>query len=210
LHSRLLERAAQLSDELGGGSLTALPIIETKDGDASAYIPTNVISITDGQIYLEKELFLKGIKPAINAGISVSRVGSAAQIKAMRQMVGSIKLDLAQYNEMQAFAQFGSDLDDSTKKLLDKGSKLVELLKQDQYKPLSVEEQVIVMFANKYGYLDNISIKDVKRFEEQLILFFYKHEHKGLLDKITTQKEITKDMEPLMKKSLDGFIKHFV
>lgn len=210
LHSRLLERAAQLSDELGGGSLTALPIIETKDGDVSAYIPTNVISITDGQIYLEKELFLKGIKPAINVGISVSRVGGAAQIKAMRQMVGSIKLDLAQFTEMQAFAQFGSDLDDTTKKMLDKGSKLVELLKQDQYKNLSVEEQVIVMFANKYGYLDNIAIKDVQRFEDELILFFHKHEHKDLLNKITTHKEITKELEQLMKKSLDGFVKHFV
>ncbi len=210
LHSRLLERAAQLSDKEGGGSLTALPIIETQEGDASAYIPTNVISITDGQIYLEKELFLKGIKPAINGGISVSRVGGAAQIKAMRQVVGSIKLDLAQFKEMEAFAQFGSDLDDTTKKMLDKGRKLTEILKQDQFKHLSVEEQVLVMYANKHGYLDKVDIKDVKRFEDELLLFFNKEENKKFVDMITKGKEITKEMEPLLQRALDGFIQYFV
>jgi F-type H+-transporting ATPase subunit alpha len=210
LHSRLLERAAQLSDDEGGGSLTALPIIETQEGDVAAYIPTNVISITDGQIYLEKELFLKGIKPAINAGISVSRIGGAAQIKAMRQVAGSIKFELAQFREMQAFAQFGSDLDETTKKLLDKGRKLTEILKQDQFKHLSVEEQVLIMFANKYGYLDSIEVKDVKRFEEELLAFFQKKEYKDILNTLAKEKAITKTLEDLLKKILHGFVQHFV
>jgi F-type H+-transporting ATPase subunit alpha len=169
LHSRLLERAAKMSDEMGGGSLTALPIIETQAGDVSAYIPTNVISITDGQIFLETELFYKGVRPAINVGISVSRVGSAAQIKAMKQVAGSIKLELAQFREMEAFAQFGSDLDTSTQKLLARGARLTELLKQPQSAPLKVEEQVVVIFAGVRGYLDKVAVQDVKRFEAELL-----------------------------------------
>ena len=169
LHSRLLERAAKLSDEHGGGSLTALPIIETQGGDVSAYIPTNVISITDGQIFLETELFNQGIRPAINVGLSVSRVGSAAQTKAMKKVSGSMKLELAQYREMAAFAQFGSDLDASTQKLLNRGSKLTELLKQKQYTPMTVAEQVISIFCGVKGYLDNIDLKDISYFENKII-----------------------------------------
>ncbi|MFY7961933.1 MAG: F0F1 ATP synthase subunit alpha, partial [Elsteraceae bacterium] len=165
LHSRLLERAAKMNDSMGGGSLTALPIIETQAGDVSAYIPTNVISITDGQIFLETELFYKGIRPAINVGLSVSRVGSAAQIKAMKQVAGKIKMELAQYREMAAFAQFASDLDPSTQKLLARGARLTELLKQPQYLPLSVEEQVVVIFAGTRGYLDSTPTADVTRWE---------------------------------------------
>ena len=169
LHSRLLERAAKLSDEHGGGSLTALPIIETQGGDVSAYIPTNVISITDGQIFLETELFNQGIRPAINVGLSVSRVGSAAQTKAMKKVSGSMKLELAQYREMAAFAQFGSDLDASTQQLLNRGSKLTELLKQKQYSPMTVAEQVISVFCGVKGYLDDIDLKDVSDFENKII-----------------------------------------
>ena len=169
LHSRLLERAAKLNDENGGGSLTALPIIETQASDVSAYIPTNVISITDGQIFLETELFFQGIRPAVNVGISVSRVGSAAQIKAMKQVAGTIKLELAQYREMAAFAQFGSDLDASTQQLLNRGSKLTELLKQGQYSPLKVEEQVVSIFAGVKGFLDDIQNSKIKNFEDQLL-----------------------------------------
>ena len=169
LHSRLLERAAKLSDEHGGGSLTALPIIETQGGDVSAYIPTNVISITDGQIFLETELFNQGIRPAINVGLSVSRVGSAAQTKAMKKVSGSMKLELAQYREMAAFAQFGSDLDASTQQLLNRGSKLTELLKQKQYTPMTVAEQVISVFCGVKGYLDNIDLKDISDFENKII-----------------------------------------
>ncbi|NRA73282.1 MAG: F0F1 ATP synthase subunit alpha [Rickettsiales bacterium] len=210
LHSRLLERAAQLSEEYGSGSLTALPIIETQEGDVSAYIPTNVISITDGQIYLEKELFLQGIKPAINAGISVSRVGGAAQTKAMRQVAGSIKLDLAQFREMAAFAQFGSDLDETTKKLLDRGKKLTELLKQNQYKHVSSSEQIIIMYANMHGYLKNIDVKDVTRFEDELIAFLHKKEQKKLLKDIAQSEKLTDKIEANLKKSLDKFVEHFV
>jgi len=170
LHSRLLERAAKMSDEYGAGSLTALPVIETQAGDVSAYIPTNVISITDGQIFLETELFFKGIRPAVNVGLSVSRVGSAAQIKAMKQVAGKIKLDLAQYREMAAFAQFSSDLDPSTQKLLARGARLTELLKQPQFKPLSVTEQVISVFAGTRGYLDNLAVDQVGKFEAALII----------------------------------------
>ena len=169
LHSRLLERAAKLNDDNGGGSLTALPIIETQASDVSAYIPTNVISITDGQIFLETELFFQGIRPAVNVGISVSRVGSAAQTKAMKKVAGSIKLELAQYREMAAFAQFGSDLDASTQQLLKRGSKLTELLKQSQYSPLKVEEQVISIYAGVKGYLDNINNDKIKEFETNLL-----------------------------------------
>ena len=169
LHSRLLERAAKLSDEHGGGSLTALPIIETQGGDVSAFIPTNVISITDGQIFLETELFNQGIRPAINVGLSVSRVGSAAQTKAMKKVSGSMKLELAQYREMAAFAQFGSDLDASTQQLLNRGSKLTELLKQKQYSPMTVAEQVISVFCGVKGYLDDIDLKDIAEFEHKII-----------------------------------------
>jgi len=169
LHSRLLERAAKLSDEHGGGSLTALPIIETQGGDVSAFIPTNVISITDGQIFLETELFNQGIRPAINVGLSVSRVGSSAQTKAMKKVSGSMKLELAQYREMAAFAQFGSDLDASTQQLLNRGSKLTELLKQKQYSPMTVAEQVISVFCGVKGYLDDIDLKDVAEFENKII-----------------------------------------
>ena len=165
LHSRLLERSAKLNDKLGGGSLTALPIIETQAGDVSAYIPTNVISITDGQIFLETELFNQGIRPAVNVGLSVSRVGSAAQTKAMKKVAGSIKLELAQYREMAAFAQFGSDLDASTQKLLNRGSKLTELLKQKQYSPMSVPEQVISIYCGVKGYLDDVELSDISEFE---------------------------------------------
>jgi F-type H+-transporting ATPase subunit alpha len=169
LHSRLLERAAKLSDEHGGGSLTALPIIETQGGDVSAFIPTNVISITDGQIFLETELFNQGIRPAINVGLSVSRVGSAAQTKAMKKVSGSMKLELAQYREMAAFAQFGSDLDASTQQLLNRGSKLTELLKQKQYSPMTVAEQVISVFCGVKGYLDDVELKDIADFEHKII-----------------------------------------
>ena len=169
LHSRLLERSAKLNEENGAGSMTALPIIETQGGDVSAYIPTNVISITDGQIFLETDLFYQGIRPAINVGLSVSRVGSSAQIKAMKQVAGSIKLELAQYREMAAFAQFGSDLDAATQQLLARGARLTELLKQGQYEPLSVEEQVVVIYAGVKGYLDNIEISDIAKFEVTLL-----------------------------------------
>ena len=165
----MLERAAKLSDEHGGGSLTALPIIETQGGDVSAFIPTNVISITDGQIFLETELFNQGIRPAINVGLSVSRVGSAAQTKAMKKVSGSMKLELAQYREMAAFAQFGSDLDASTQQLLNRGSKLTELLKQKQYSPMTVAEQVISVFCGVKGYLDNVELKDIAEFEKKII-----------------------------------------
>ena len=168
LHSRLLERAAKLNDDNGGGSLTALPIIETQAGDVSAYIPTNVISITDGQIFLETELFNQGIRPAVNVGLSVSRVGSAAQTKAMKKVAGSIKLELAQYREMAAFAQFGSDLDAATQKLLNRGSKLTELLKQDQYSPMPVALQVIAVFSGVKGFLDDVEISKIKTIEKQI------------------------------------------
>jgi F-type H+-transporting ATPase subunit alpha len=171
LHSRLLERAAKLNDKLGGGSMTALPIVETQEGDVSAYIPTNVISITDGQIFLETELFYRGIRPAINAGLSVSRVGSAAQIKTMKQVSGSLKLELAQFREMAAFAKFGSDLDEATQRLLKRGTRLTELLKQAQYKPLAVEKQILSIFAGVNGYLDSLDLNDVLRFEQELLEF---------------------------------------
>jgi len=201
LHSRLLERAAKMSDEFGAGSLTALPVIETQAGDVSAYIPTNVISITDGQIFLETELFFKGIRPAVNVGLSVSRVGSAAQIKAMKQVAGKIKLDLAQYREMAAFAQFSSDLDPATQKLLARGARLTELLKQPQYKPLAVEEQVVSVFAGVRGYLDNIAVDRIGRFEAQL-LSELKAKEPGILDAIRADAQIKPDVE----KSLIAFI----
>ena len=194
LHSRLLERAAKLNDKNGGGSLTALPIIETQAGDVSAYIPTNVISITDGQIFLETELFNQGIRPAVNVGLSVSRVGSAAQTKAMKKVAGSIKLELAQYREMAAFAQFGSDLDVSTQKLLNRGSKLTELLKQNQYTPLTVAEQVISIFTGVSGYLDDIELNKIKQFESNLF-DKVKNEHPEILDNINTTGKLEEDIK---------------
>ena len=197
LHSRLLERAAKLSDENGGGSLTALPIIETQAGDVSAYIPTNVISITDGQIFLETELFNQGIRPAVNVGLSVSRVGSAAQTKAMKSVAGSIKLELAQYREMAAFAQFGSDLDASTQKLLNRGSKLTELLKQGQYSPMTVAEQVISVFCGVKGYLDDIDLKDVSEFETKII-DKCKSDKPEIIDSIQSSGKLEEDKEKLL------------
>ncbi|OUW57445.1 MAG: F0F1 ATP synthase subunit alpha [Alphaproteobacteria bacterium TMED199] len=208
LHSRLLERAAKLNGENGSGSLTALPIIETQGGDVSAFIPTNVISITDGQIFLETELFYKGIRPAVNVGLSVSRVGSAAQIKAMKQVAGTIKLDLAQYREMAAFAQFASDMDASTRQLLSRGERLTELLKQPQYSPMDVEEQVAVIFAGVKGYLDQIPTQKIGEFEQSLI---QKLNAKGsnILESIRKDKSISDDTEKALKDTLDELVKNF-
>ena len=208
LHSRLLERAAKLSDAHGGGSLTALPIIETQASDVSAYIPTNVISITDGQIFLETELFFKGIRPAVNVGISVSRVGSAAQIKAMKQVAGSIKLELAQYREMAAFAQFGSDLDASTQQLLNRGSKLTELLKQGQYSPLKVEEQVVSIFCGVKGYLDNIELSKIKNFESQL-LSQIKSDSPEILSNISSTGKLDEANEAKLRTFIEKFKSKF-
>ena len=194
LHSRLLERAAKLSDDHGGGSLTALPIIETQGGDVSAFIPTNVISITDGQIFLETELFNQGIRPAINVGLSVSRVGSSAQTKAMKKVSGSMKLELAQYREMAAFAQFGSDLDASTQKLLNRGSKLTELLKQQQYSPMTVAEQVISVFCGVKGYLDDIEQKNIPEFEKSIVQKS-KSEKPEIIEAISTSGKLEEDTE---------------
>ena len=208
LHSRLLERAAKLNGDNGSGSLTALPIIETQGGDVSAFIPTNVISITDGQIFLETELFYKGIRPAVNVGLSVSRVGSAAQIKAMKQVAGTIKLDLAQYREMAAFAQFASDMDASTRQLLSRGERLTELLKQSQYSPMEVEEQVAVIFAGVNGYLDQIPTQKIGEFEQALL---QKLNTKGskVLDSIRKDKAISDDTEKSLKDTLDQLVKNF-
>ena len=208
LHSRLLERAAKMNDQHGAGSLTALPVIETQAGDVSAYIPTNVISITDGQIFLETELFYKGIRPAVNVGISVSRVGSAAQIKAMKQVAGRIKLELAQYREMAAFAQFASDLDASTQALLARGARLTELLKQPQYQPVPVEEQVVVIFAGTRGYLDKIGVGQVGEFERRL-LSQMKATRPEILEAIRNDREIKKETEDKLVAFLDGFAKSF-
>jgi len=206
LHSRLLERAAKLSDANGGGSLTALPIIETQAGDVSAYIPTNVISITDGQIFLETQLFNQGIRPAVNVGLSVSRVGSAAQTKAMKKVAGSIKLELAQYREMAAFAQFGSDLDASTQKLLNRGSKLTELLKQNQYSPLTVAEQVISVFTGVRGYLDDVELNQIKGFEKD-ILEKIKNEKNEILSTIQTTGKLDKDTEDSLIQIIEEYKK---
>jgi F-type H+-transporting ATPase subunit alpha len=208
LHSRLLERAAKMSDAMGAGSLTALPVIETQAGDVSAYIPTNVISITDGQIFLETELFFRGIRPAVNVGLSVSRVGSAAQIKAMKQVAGRIKLELAQYREMAAFAQFSSDLDASTQKLLARGARLTELLKQPQYQPMPVEEQVVSIFTGTRGYLDAIDVSRVGDFESQL-LSEIKSRDSGLLETIRDDREIKPQTEKKLVAFIDGFAKNF-
>ena len=206
LHSRLLERAAKLSDDHGGGSLTALPIIETQGGDVSAYIPTNVISITDGQIFLETELFNQGIRPAINVGLSVSRVGSAAQTKAMKKVSGSMKLELAQYREMAAFAQFGSDLDQATQKLLNRGSKLTELLKQNQYSPLTVSEQVVLIYSGVRGFLDNIELGKIKEFEKNL-LSKIKDEKKDILENIQSTGKLDEETEKSLKEIIENLNK---
>jgi len=209
LHSRLLERAAKLNPDNGSGSLTALPVIETQAGDVSAYIPTNVISITDGQIFLETNLFYKGVRPAVNVGLSVSRVGSAAQIKAMKQVAGRIKLELAQYREMEAFAQFASDLDASTRRLLARGARLTELLKQPQYKPLPVEEQVVVIFAGVRGYLDKIPIEKINEFEQKL-LAGVRSEGQALLKTIREEKEISDATEEKLKSLVDNIAKTYI
>lgn len=209
IHSRLLERAAKMSDEKGGGSLTALPIIETQAGDISAYIPTNVISITDGQIFLETGLFFKGIRPAIDVGASVSRVGSAAQIRAMKQVAGSIKLELAQYREMEAFSQFASDLDASTQKLLARGARLTQLLKQAQYKPLTVEEQVVVIYAGTRGFLDRVALADVDAYEARL-LEHLRGAGEKILAAIRKDKKIDDATEVNLKAFLDAFTKDFI
>ena len=209
LHSRLLERAAKLNKDFGSGSLTALPIIETQAGDVSAYIPTNVISITDGQIFLESELFYQGIRPAVNVGLSVSRVGSSAQTKAMKSVAGSIKLELAQYREMAAFAQFGSDLDAATQRLLNRGARLTELLKQPQYSPLTNAEQVVVIYAGTHGYLDKLPVADVGRFERGLLASL-RNSDAGLLDKIRDQdQKIAGDIEKEIVAAIDAYAKTF-
>ncbi len=208
LHSRLLERAAKLNEDNGSGSLTALPLIETQANDVSAYIPTNVISITDGQIFLETDLFYQGIRPAVNVGLSVSRVGSSAQIKAMKQVAGAIKGELAQYREMAAFAKFGSDLDASTQKLLARGARLTELLKQPQYSPLAVEEQVVVIYAGTRGYLDAVPVEDIGRYQEEL-LGKVKASHPKFLEDVRTQKALSNDLEGQLKSILDDFSKTF-
>jgi len=208
LHSRLLERAARLSDEMGGGSLTALPIIETQANDISAYIPTNVISITDGQIYLEPGLFYAGIRPAINVGLSVSRVGGAAQIKAMKQVAGMLRLDLAQFRELETFAQFATELDPATRAQIVRGQHLTELLKQEQYSPMPVEEQVVVLYAGVNGYLDDLPLEAVKRFERDFLRFM-KEKHGDALEDIRNRKEITEDTEKKLKDALEEFKKEF-
>jgi F-type H+-transporting ATPase subunit alpha len=209
LHSRLLERAAKMGDDAGLGSLTALPVIETQAGDVSAYIPTNVISITDGQIFLETALFYKGIRPAVNVGLSVSRVGSAAQVKAMKQVAGSIKLELAQYREMEAFSQFASDLDATTQRLLARGARLTELLKQPQYRPLPMEEQVAVIYAGVRGYLDKFELRQVTDFEEKL-LSELRDSGKEILDTLRSEEAISDETEAKMKAFMDNFVKTFV
>jgi len=208
LHSRLLERAAKMNDDMGAGSLTALPVIETQAGDVSAYIPTNVISITDGQIFLETELFFKGIRPAVNVGLSVSRVGSAAQIKAMKQVAGSIKLELAQYREMAAFAQFASDLDQATQNLLARGARLTELLKQPQYSPLPIEEQVVSIFAGVKGYTDKVDINDITKFEARL-LDEVRAKGSDILATIRKEKELSEETETKLSKFMENFVKTY-
>jgi F-type H+/Na+-transporting ATPase subunit alpha len=208
LHSRLLERAAKLSDVHGGGSLTALPIVETQAGDVSAYIPTNVISITDGQIFLETDLFYSGIRPAVNVGLSVSRVGSAAQIKAMKQVAGSIKLELAQYREMAAFAQFASDLDAATQRLLSRGERLTELLKQPQYSPLPVEEQVVAIYAGVNGYLDTLPVSSVTQFEEGLMSEI-RGNHTDILADIREKRELSSETSDKLKAAIEAYTKTF-
>jgi F-type H+/Na+-transporting ATPase subunit alpha len=208
LHSRLLERAAKMSDEYGGGSLTALPIIETQAGDVSAYIPTNVISITDGQIVLDADLFNSGLRPAVNVGLSVSRVGFSASVKAMKQVGGTLKLDLAQYREMAAFAQFGSELDPSSQRLLHRGERLTEMLKQNQYDPLPVEKEVLIIFAANEGYFDKLEVSQVKQFERELYTFV-EARHPELLDEVRTRREITDDLRKRLLDTLTSFMQTF-
>ncbi len=203
-HSRLLERAAKMNEELGGGSLTALPIIETQAGDVSAYIPTNVISITDGQVYLEPGLFFSGVRPAINVGLSVSRVGGAAQTKAMKKVAGTLKLDMAQFRELEAFAQFGSDLDKATQRQLERGYRLVEILKQPQYQPVPAEKEVMALFAGAYGYLDEWPVEAIAEYEKQMIEFM-ESKYADLLNEIKAKTEISDDLEEKIKKALDEF-----
>ena len=209
LHSRLLERASKLSKSLGGGSLTALPIIETQEGDVSAYIPTNVISITDGQIYLETNLFNSGVRPAIDVGISVSRVGGNAQIKAMKKIAGMLRLDLAQFRELEAFAKFGSDLDKSTQQQLTRGQRMVEILKQDQYVPMSIENQVAMIWAGNSGYLDDIELEEIKRFESEFVAYL-ENNYNSTLNAITEQGELTDEIITELKKSVNEFKKVFI
>ena len=208
LHSRLLERAAKMSEKFGNGSLTALPIIETQGGDVSAYIPTNVISITDGQIFLESELFYKGIRPAINVGLSVSRVGSAAQLKSMKQVAGSLKLFLAQYREVAAFAQFGSDLDAATKQTLNRGERLTELLKQKQYTPMAVSEMVPLIYAGVNGHLDSVPVNKITRWEEDF-LAHWKSNEQDLSGTIEKEGSLSKETEQKLKESVQNFTKNF-
>jgi F-type H+-transporting ATPase subunit alpha len=209
IHSRLLERAAKMGEKNGLGSLTSLPVIETQAGDVSAYIPTNVISITDGQIFLETELFFKGIRPAVNVGLSVSRVGSAAQIKAMKQVSGSIKLDLAQFREMEAFSQFASDLDQSTRNLLERGRRLTEILKQPQYTPLKVEEQVVVIFSGVKGHLDKISINDITKFEEYLLKKI-RNEGNQILESLKKEQSISDELDSKLGDFIQSTVKKFL
>lgn len=208
LHSRLLERAAKLSDELGGGSLTALPIIETQAGDISAYIPTNVISITDGQIFLQSDLFASGVRPAVDSGLSVSRVGSNAQTKAMKKVSSSLKLELAQYNEMLSFSQFGSDLDASTKKILDHGAKLTELLKQPQYQPMTMEDQVLSLFAAKNGYLDTLEVEDVRGFEKSMLRYFHTKQPE-IVQEIVEKEDLSEELQNKMKDAMTLALEEF-
>jgi F-type H+-transporting ATPase subunit alpha len=208
LHSRLLERAAKLSDELGAGSLTALPVVETQEGDVSAYIPTNVISITDGQIFLETDLFYSGVRPAVNVGISVSRVGGNAQVRAMRQVAGSLRLDLAQYREMAAFAQFGSDLDAATQKMLARGGRLVEILKQDQYAPLPAEKQIVILYAATNGYVDHLPESALKRYEEELYRFM-DNRHPQVLQLVLERKILDDEIKGKLNAALDEFKEEF-
>jgi len=208
-HSRLLERSAKLSDEMGGGSLTALPIIETQEGEVSAYIPTNVISITDGQIYLQPGLFASGVRPAIDVGISVSRVGGNAQIRAMKKYAGSLRLDLAQFRELQAFAQMGTELDTATQKQLDRGERLIEILKQMQYKPMSVAEQVAMIFAGTEGYLDKIPVEQIKDFEQEFLKFI-KGAHPEILGEIKNAGELSLAGEDKLKKVIVDFVEEYL
>jgi F-type H+-transporting ATPase subunit alpha len=204
LHSRLLERAAKLSDEMGGGSLTALPIIETQAGDVSAYIPTNVISITDGQIFLETDLFYSNVRPAVNAGISVSRVGGNAQIKAMKQVAGRLRLDLAQYRELEAFAQFGSELDPATQKQLSRGARIVEILKQSQYRPMPVQQQVMIIFCVTNGYLDDVDVANVRAWESGFHEFIAA-QHAGIAEEIRTKKALSDDLTARLRKAIEQY-----
>lgn len=208
LHSRLLERAAKLSEVEGGGSLTALPIIETQAGDVSAYIPTNVISITDGQIYLEPNLFFSGVRPAINVGISVSRVGGNAQNKAMKKVTGSLRLDLAQYRELEAFAQFGSDLDKATQEQLTRGERLVEILKQPQYQPMPVEEQIVLTYAGTQGYLDSLPVEEIHRYEVEFIEAM-RTKYAEVLHKVRDEKELTDEIDKSLAKAVSEFTEEF-